>query len=165
MNLDLLRDVRNVIAANPSGFSMRSWVKEHPCGTACCIAGHAYFLFVGREPSEAEGIRMQQSSLSTSHPISSKSAECLRISPEQGDSLFYAGQWPVSFRIGWIALEAPPRLEAAIELLDRLIDGRITLTEQGEWLGDLEYSPPAETQEEQTEECEALSVAHEEVLV
>ncbi len=149
MNFDLLRDVRNVIAANPSGFDMGNWVVKRLCGTTCCIAGYAYFLSVGHEPCDTELPQVTQGA-----------SRFLGINKAQEERLYYSGNWPQSF----IVYEEQPSPEAAIELLDRLIDGRIVLTEEGEWLGDLEYSPetPAETQEEQTE---ALSVAHEEALV
>ena len=155
MNLDLLRDVRNVIVANPSGFNMGTWVMDHKCGTTCCIAGHAYFLSVGREPNMDEIC------------VSSRAMKFLRISPSQALHLFHAGRWPTSFKyIAPSRLEAkyiaPSRLEAAIELLDRLIDGRIVLNEQGKWLGDLKYPSASETQKKQTEE---LSAVHEEALV
>ncbi len=150
MNLELLRDVRNMIAANPSGFNMGTWVSDHLCGTTCCIAGHAYFLSVGRQPSVDT-----ERSVYRATCIPRKASRCLRINHNQGMSLFFSHQWPESFLGDGIL----PSLEAAIELLDRLIDGRITLAEDGEWIGDLEYShsppaeTPAETCEEQVEEC------------
>ncbi len=155
MNMDLLRDVRNVIVANPIGFDMGHWAlnrfdhMNHPCGTTCCIAGHALFLSIGEQPNMNE-INIRE-----------RASRFLGINWHQSECLFYDAQWPYSF----LSKDGqPPPLEASIELLDRLIDGRITLSKEGIWLGDLDYSPPSETptatQEEPTE-----AVAHEEVLV
>ena len=47
MNIELLKKVRDAIADedNPVGFDMDRWGKlNDPCGTTCCVAGHAVMI-------------------------------------------------------------------------------------------------------------------------
>ena len=56
----------------------------HFCGTACCLAGHAVILFVGRNPANMH-----------SDEVSEVAKGLLELNGVQMDALFYAVEGPM----------------------------------------------------------------------
>jgi hypothetical protein len=126
MNADLLRRVRDVIAAEPERFDMTTFVNATPCGTTCCIAGHASVLTGATVTLHGSGAtafaefkRDGRMVLSNEHD----GGIALDLDEEERDALFYHDNWPAPYaaQMDRAILDGKPQGPIAVRLLDEVL--------------------------------------------
>lgn len=109
MNTKLLRKIQKQIIKYPKAFLMESFVepmefdKDHPCGTAACIAGWACILEKDKLPQKQQfNLQNQISGKISEYDAGSfdfyrYGREFIEISKDQADKLFDVTSWPEQF--------------------------------------------------------------------
>lgn len=144
MNVELLRQVREQILAEPTRFGMKSWVDETDdfhrkpeCGTACCIGGWAGMLTGLVRKRNSELLRFPADLTVKGQKLvnrigavdkygllipSSLFATALDISGLEATRLFYVDHWPESFRMPFYnEKDAKKRARIAAKRINRFI--------------------------------------------
>jgi hypothetical protein len=95
MNIKLLEKVANAILDEPRKFDMGSWAKPSdlsPCGTACCIAGHAVAIGMALPSLQQVDVMDDNDMFAVA-----RNARALIGSSDLGN-LFHLDDWPIEFR-------------------------------------------------------------------
>jgi hypothetical protein len=127
LNKEHLAEVRDRIIADPEHFDMGCWIEvrgvrvtgpsglgHFECRTTACIAGHA-------------ALAAGTSSLAEAKAIKATACRYLGLNKKQAWRLFYY-RWPDRF-LGRDESQA----KRAIDLLDAMISGEVTLSRRGQW--------------------------------
>lgn len=121
MNVKLLRKVAKHILAEPKRFDMSNFgygmspEEGGPaCGTVCCIAGWASVLSLKKPLDAPWMVNKVVGEL--------QGCKALRLSPGQGERLFFVSDWPQEFKEkNWQAITLQQKAEIAAARIEHFI--------------------------------------------
>jgi hypothetical protein len=116
-----LRMVKEAILANPQYYRQEEWISAiEPCGTTCCIAGWADYLFNGKKAHEARA-KAELSNYMVSWEY--VAAKALGLDYCQAHTLTYPGSgWPVPFCTAYTRAKTPKqRAKVAARRIEHFI--------------------------------------------
>lgn len=133
LNIELLKQVRDKIAATPQAYDQTTWAAPSPlapCGTAACIAGWACLLSGAMSAKELYRIGQDYD---PDGVIQATAANHLGINDREAEILFDGDpgeSWPSFFRYEWREAEdenyelqtSPEQANVAVRYLDHIIE-------------------------------------------
>lgn len=123
MNIPLLLKVKAAILAEPAKFDMDEWVARDPsspCGTTCCIAGHAVAI--------QQKFESLKELLAFPYSVWSMAQDSTELDYQQTKVLFFHDSWPSEFANRYRNCKTPRgRAKVAADRIDRFIEseGRV----------------------------------------